>query len=81
MFFGLSSRSLAQEGGIQLASWDIEVWPEYDKPSVLVIYSGTVDEGTSFPQTMSIPAARWSHSQSGRRRRCNGRTVFASVEQ
>ena len=55
MFVGLSSRSLGQEGGIQLASWDVEVWPEYDKPSVLVIYNATLDAGTAFPQTMRIP--------------------------
>ncbi len=56
LIVGLPSRSgLAQEGALQLASWDVEVWPEYDQPSVLVIYSGTVDEGTTFPQTMRIP--------------------------
>ena len=26
--------------GVQLTTWDVEVWPEYDKPSVLVIYHG-----------------------------------------
>ncbi len=55
LFSGLSVHALAQESPIQLASWDVEVWPEYDQPSVLVIYSGTVDEGTTFPQTMRIP--------------------------
>ena len=55
LFVGLSSRSLGQETGIQLASWDVEVWPEYDKPSVLVIYNGTMGEGTTFPQTLRIP--------------------------
>jgi hypothetical protein len=38
-----------------LASWNIEVWPEYDKPSVLVIYTGTVADGAAFPQKMRIP--------------------------
>ena len=55
LFVGLSRRSLGQETGIQLASWDVEVWPEYDKPSVLVIYNGTLETGTAFPQTMRIP--------------------------
>ena len=55
LIVGLPSRSLGQEGGLQLASWDVEVWPEYDKPAVLVIYSGTFEAGTTFPQTMRIP--------------------------
>ena len=55
LFGGLSVPALAQESPIQLSSWDVEVWPEYDQPSVLVIYSGTVDERTTFPVTMRIP--------------------------
>ena len=51
LIVGLPSRSLGQEAGFQLASWDVEVWPEYDKPSVLVIYNGTFEEGTTFPKT------------------------------
>lgn len=45
----------AQETGIELSSWTIDVWPEYDKPSVLVIYNGTIAEGTSLPTTLRIP--------------------------
>ena len=47
--------AFAQDTGVTLSSWNIEVWPEYDKPSVLVIYNGQVAEGTSFPQTMTVP--------------------------
>jgi hypothetical protein len=32
----------------------IEIWPEYDKPSVLVIYQITLASSTSFPATLSI---------------------------
>lgn len=55
LFGWLSVPAQAQESPIQLSSWDVEVWPEYDQPSVLVIYSGMVDEGTTFPVTMRIP--------------------------
>jgi hypothetical protein len=33
----------------------IEIWPEYDKPSVLVIYRMTLASSTTFPATLSIP--------------------------
>lgn len=39
----------------QLAAWDVQVWPEYDDPAVLVIATGTLSEETPLPQTVSIP--------------------------
>jgi hypothetical protein len=55
----VSSQTLrAQEAEVSLDSWTIEVWPEYDKPSVLVIYGGTVAEGTAFPQRMTVPVPK-----------------------
>ena len=38
-----------------LSTWDTQVWPEYDQPSVLVITSGTLAEGTAFPQQIRLP--------------------------
>jgi hypothetical protein len=32
----------------------IEIWPEYDKPSVLVIYHMTLSSATTFPVTISL---------------------------
>jgi hypothetical protein len=32
----------------------IEIWPEYDKPSVLVIYHMTLSSATAFPATVSV---------------------------
>jgi hypothetical protein len=38
-----------------LATWDVQVWPEYDQPTVLVIATGSVVTGTTFPQSLSFP--------------------------
>ncbi len=37
-----------------LSSMLIEIWPEYDKPSVLVIYQMTFSSATAFPATVSV---------------------------
>ncbi|OGN93019.1 MAG: hypothetical protein A2Z71_11820 [Chloroflexi bacterium RBG_13_50_21] len=39
---------------LSLSSMVIEIWPEYDKPSVLVIYQMTLSSSTSYPATMSV---------------------------
>jgi hypothetical protein len=39
---------------ITFSSMAIEIWPEYDKPSVLVIYQFTLASATTFPATISI---------------------------
>lgn len=47
------------QGNPKLSSTEIWIWPEYDKPSVLVIQRIMVDPATSFPVavTFRIPAA------------------------
>lgn len=39
---------------ITLDKLQISIWPEYDKPSVLVIYQVTLSATTSYPATLSI---------------------------
>ncbi len=46
---------LAQTSPPELATWDTQVWPEYDQPAVLVITSGAFVNGTSFPQQVRVP--------------------------
>lgn len=46
---------LAQSDPPQLATWDVQVWPEYDRPSVLVIASGVLDENQTFPFQVRAP--------------------------
>ncbi|MFC2031010.1 hypothetical protein ACFLWA_09810 [Chloroflexota bacterium] len=49
LFIGLLSRPiLAQEGPV-VGSLDISLWPEYDRPEVLVIYRGLMAEDTALP--------------------------------
>lgn len=45
----------AQTEAPQLATWDVQLWPEYDQPSVLVIVTGAVAEETVLPQTLRVP--------------------------
>ena len=47
------------QGGPSLSKVDVLIWPEYDQPSVLVIYHMTVSSETVLPANMSfrIPAA------------------------
>ncbi|MEO8133212.1 MAG: zinc ribbon domain-containing protein [Betaproteobacteria bacterium] len=60
----LSTQALAQAGGApkgnpRLASLNIEVWPEYDRPAALVILRGALAEDVKLPATVTlrVPAA------------------------
>jgi hypothetical protein len=46
---------LAQTAPLELATWDTQVWPEYDQPSVLIITRGSFGPETSFPQQLRVP--------------------------
>ncbi|NJD58824.1 MAG: hypothetical protein C3F13_06110 [Anaerolineales bacterium] len=50
----LAPISVRAQNPISFSSMFIEIWPEYDKPSVLVIYQITLASSTSFPATLSI---------------------------
>ena len=39
---------------ITFSSLQIQIWPEYDRPSVLVIYQITLSPSTAYPATLSI---------------------------
>jgi hypothetical protein len=62
----LSTFILAQatsaQNEIQLDQLEIDLWPEYDQPSMLVIYQATLPENISLPVqlTFRIPAAAGS---------------------
>ena len=60
----LPALALAQAGGApkgnpRLASLNIEIWPEYDRPAALVILRGALAEGVKLPAavTLRLPAA------------------------
>ncbi len=47
------------QAAIVLSSLEIDLWPEYDRPGVLVIYRASIAPGASLPKPLSfrIPAA------------------------
>jgi hypothetical protein len=55
----LSARSAQAQGTISLSALTIELWPEFDRPSVLVILKGTLAAGVPLPAqvTIRLPAA------------------------
>jgi hypothetical protein len=60
----LPALALAQAGGVpranpRLASLNIEIWPEYDRPAALVILRAALAEGVKLPATVTLrlPAA------------------------
>lgn len=58
VLIGLASAAqpaAAQPAAPQLAAWDVQLWPEYDEPSLLVIITGAVAEGSALPQPLRIP--------------------------
>jgi len=49
----LAFQAHAQDA-LSLSSMLIQIWPEYDKPGVLVIYRMTLSSSTTFPASLSI---------------------------
>lgn len=43
-----------QDSTVQVSSLEIDLWPEYDRPSILVIYRITLDASTSLPADISL---------------------------
>lgn len=39
----------------QLSDMSVELWPDYDRPAVLVLLTGTVPEGAALPATVRLP--------------------------
>lgn len=42
------------QGGVKLKSINLELWPEYDQPSMLVIHEFTVDESVALPVDVQV---------------------------
>lgn len=42
------------QGGVNLKSVNVELWSEYDQPSMLVIHEFTVDESTPLPAKVTV---------------------------
>jgi hypothetical protein len=46
---------LAQTPAASLERLDVDIWPDYDAPSVLVIMNGTLPDGAPLPATVTLP--------------------------
>ncbi len=44
----------AVAGQVQIARMEVQIWPEYDDPRVLVIYSGKLESGVAVPTRFSL---------------------------
>lgn len=57
--FALAQTGGAPKGNPRLASLNIEIWPEYDRPAALVILRGALAESVKLPAavTLRLPAA------------------------
>ncbi len=55
----LAQAGASPKGNPRLASLNIEIWPEYDRPAALVILRGALAEGVPLPAlvTLRLPAA------------------------
>ena len=47
--------ALAQAPGPALETLSIDLWPDYDQPSVLVLLTGQIAVGTPLPATITLP--------------------------
>lgn len=45
----------AQTGATQLNSMAVELWPDYDRPAMLVLLTGVLPSGTTLPADVTIP--------------------------
>lgn len=45
----------AQDPATGIDQLEVELWPDYDRPSVLVLLTGTLPENTEFPATIVLP--------------------------
>ena len=50
-----AAMAAAQSEPAELDSLAVELWPDYDRPSMLVLLTGTLPEGTPLPATLTIP--------------------------
>ena len=54
-FMVAASPAAAQSQSTQLDSLTVEMWPDYDRPSMLVLMTGTLPQNTPLPTTLTIP--------------------------
>lgn len=48
-------RALAQSDPAEIVALGVELWPDYDRPDMLVLLTGTLPPDTTLPATLTIP--------------------------
>lgn len=54
-WFGMRPQVYAQTSVTELSDLAVELWPDYDRPAMLVLLTGTLPAGTSLPATVTVP--------------------------
>ena len=52
---GLLKVPAQAQGGANLERLEIAIWPEYDRPSALVIYKARLDTSVDLPAVVRLP--------------------------
>lgn len=55
ILFAAATSAGAQTTLTELQSMTVELWPDYDRPSMLVLMTGAVPAGTTLPVELSLP--------------------------
>jgi hypothetical protein len=55
LILGQLSTAQAQTTAASLESLAVDIWPDYDRPSVLILLTGVLPAGVSLPATVSLP--------------------------
>jgi len=51
----VTATAFAQSPATTLEQLEVELWPDYDRPAVLVLLTGTLPDDTALPATVTIP--------------------------
>ena len=79
MSFVLVSSAATAETEPRLASLDVGLWPEYDRPAVLVILRGRLVPNTTLPATVHLPMpVEAGNPHAVAKRTADGRLLLAS---
>jgi len=57
LLFVIGAWSAAAQGTLTIPQASLKLWPEYDDPGLLVIFSGDVASDATFPQAVAFPVA------------------------
>jgi hypothetical protein len=72
--------AVAQEPDKTIRDATLQLWPEYDDPGLLVIYSGNFTDTTAFPQEIAFPLPANARGIQATAREADGRLITQQWE-